>query len=238
MTADAVYGQPAYILRRKPYRETSAIVDVLTRDFGRFSVLAKGITKAKTQTAALLQPFIPVLLSYTGAGELKTLIAVEESTGKVAELQGLALYCGFYTSELVYCLLQTHDPHPGVFDAYHYCLQQLAINLNVDRVLRVFEMELVEQIGYSLQLTYDYKTGLPVTMDKQYTFDIEHGPYENSQGNLSGSTLIALQAKTLTQPQALAEAKALMRMVVDFYVQGRPLKSRQVMNQIMQRTRA
>jgi DNA repair protein RecO (recombination protein O) len=100
MTDNAVYLQPAFILQQRKFRETSLIIDVLTRDFGRISLLAKGVRKAKSKTAGLLQPFIPLTLSYVGKSELKTLTDVE-ITQPFIQLQGLAVYCGFYVNELI-----------------------------------------------------------------------------------------------------------------------------------------
>ena len=112
MTDSAVYLQPAFILQQRKFRETSLIIDVLTRDFGRVSLLAKGVRKAKSKTAGLLQPFIPLTLSYFGKTELKTLTDVE-ITQPFIQLQGLALYCGFYVNELVGCFLHRIRSSPG-----------------------------------------------------------------------------------------------------------------------------
>ena len=94
MTDSVIYLQPGFILQQRKYRETSLIMDVLTRDYGRVSLLAKGVRKAKSKTAGLLQPFIPLTLSYFGRTELKTLTDVE-LTRPFMPLPGLALYCGF-----------------------------------------------------------------------------------------------------------------------------------------------
>lgn len=238
MTVNAIYDQPSFILKSIKYRETSLIIDVLTQDFGRFSLLARGIRKAKSTTAAWLQPFIPLTLSYTGGGELKILTDVN-SLSPPLELKGMALYCGFYVNELVMGLLHQHDSHPEVFIAYQTCLTQLvaARGIKIEAVLRLFELDLIEKIGYGLQLDIDFMTGMPVESAKKYAFNLEYGPYADELGYLSGSTLQALSASALlSKPAALNEAKVLMRMVIDTYLQGRPLKSRQVINQIIKRT--
>jgi DNA repair protein RecO (recombination protein O) len=238
MTTDVIYHQPGFILKHRQYRETSLIIDVLTRDFGRFSLLAQGVRKYKSKTAALLQPFIPLTLSYRGSGELKILTDVN-NTQCALEPQGLALYCGFYINELIICFLHQYDPHPGVFFDYNSCLAQLVkvADADIQAVLRLFELNLIEQIGYGLQLECDFKTGLPVSAEKQYAFDVEQGAYQDEQGFVSGQTLLALAAKTLTNQQAVTEAKHLLRTVIDFYLQGRPLKTRHIINQIIKRSR-
>ncbi|MGZ5031520.1 MAG: DNA repair protein RecO [Methylobacter sp.] len=253
MTESAVYLQPAFILQQRKYRETSLIIDVLTRDFGRISLLARGVRKAKSKTAGMLQPFIPLLVSYLGKAELKTLTEVERLVGSVptsgihsipgdmiqpySEIKGLALYCGFYINELVVCFLHKYDPHPEVFSDYGECLSALAHGANMEAPLRLFELNLLEYSGYGLQLAHD-DNQRPIDPLKKYDFNVGQGPVEAVDGPFSGKTLQALSARELTDPQVLSEAKILMRTVIDVYLQGRQLKSRTVINKIMMHTNA
>lgn len=232
MTANAVYLQPAFILQHRRYRETSLIIDVLTQDYGRVAVLAKGVRKAKSKTAGLLQPFVPLKLSYAGKSELKTLTHAE-IIPPVTILTGLALYCGFYVNELVSRFLHQHDPHPEVFTAYRACLIRLADNLELEAALRVFELELMNYCGYGLQLDYDVYHDQPVEPAKRYHFNAEQGLVAAEQGLFSGMTLQAIKRKDFTHPQVLSEAKLLMRTVIDSHLQGKSLKSRTVINQII-----
>lgn len=264
MTESAVYLQPAFILQYRKYRETSLIIDALTRDFGRISLLAKGVRKAKSKTAGMLQPFIPLLISYFGKAELKTLTDVERRTcsrqvggmrtipgdcragsrptcgihsipGDIiqpfSEIKGLALYCGFYINELIGCFLHKYDPHPEVFDHYRECLSGLAEGSNMEAALRQFELNLMENVGYGLQLEYD-DNEKPIDSSKKYDFNVGQGPVEAVNGRFSGKTLQALSSRELTDPQVLSEAKILMRMSIDVYLQGRQLKSRGVINKV------
>ncbi|WP_040579641.1 DNA repair protein RecO [Methylobacter tundripaludum] len=230
MTESAVYLQPAFILRHRKYRETSLIIDVLTRDFGRISLLAKGVRKAKSKTAGMLQPFIPLLVSYFGKAELKTLTDVE-MIQPFSEIKGLALYCGFYINELVGYFLHKYDPHPEVFGHYGECLSCLSDGPNVEAALRQFELNLMECAGYGLQLEYDDNES-PIESLKKYEFNAGKGAVEVVDGPFSGKTLLALSSGELTDPQVLSEAKTLMRTVIDVYLQGRQLKSRAVINKV------
>jgi DNA repair protein RecO (recombination protein O) len=232
MTDSVVYLQPAFILQQRKYRETSLIMDVLTRDYGRISLLAKGVRKAKSKTAGLLQPFIPLTLSYFGKSELKTLRYVE-LTQPFMPLPGLALYCGFYVNELVMCFLHPHDPHPEVFAHYQHCLSALAKSLKIEAALRIFELDLMDAAGYGLQLEYDVQTEQPLQALANYHFNIEQGPIAAPDGQFSGETLQALKLREFTDLQVLADAKRLMRTVIDVYLQGKPLKSRAVINNII-----
>ena len=220
------------------------IIDALTRDFGRISLLAKGVRKSKSKTAGILQPFIPLVISYVGKAELKTLIDVERRTGSrpvrgihsdiiqpLSELKGLALYCGFYINELVGYFLHKYDPHPDLFGYYSECLSSLADSSNIEAALRLFELNLIECAGYGLQLEYD-SNEKPIEPFKKYDFNVGQGPVEAVNGLFSGKTLLALSSRELTDPQVLSEAKILMRTVIDIYLQGRQLKSRAVISKV------
>ena len=232
MTDSVVYLQPAFILQLRKYRETSLIMDVLTRDFGRISLLAKGVRKAKSKTAGLLQPFIPLTLSYFGRTELKILMDVE-LTRPFMPLPGLALYCGFYVNELVMCFLHPGDPHPEVFAHYEHCLSGLAQGFKIEAALRVFELDLMDAAGYGLQLEYDFHTRQPLQALATYHFNIEQGPIAAPDGPFSGKTLQALKLREFTDIQVLTDAKRLMRTAIAVYLQGKPLKSRAVINNII-----
>ncbi len=231
MTETAVYLQPAFILQQRKYRETSLIIDALTRDFGRISLLAKGVRKAKSKTAGVLQPFIPLTLSYVGKAELKNLADVE-MIQPFSEIKGLALYCGFYINELVGCFLHKYDPHPEVFDYYRECLSALADGSGMEAALRLFELNLLECAGYGLQLEYDDHEK-PIESLKKYDFNVGQGPVAVVDGQITGKTLQALSARELTDPQVLSEAKILMRTVIDVYLQGKQLKSRAVISKVL-----
>ncbi|MBF6648966.1 DNA repair protein RecO [Methylobacter sp. BlB1] len=230
MTEPAVYLQPAFILQHRKYRETSLIIDVLTRDFGRLSLVAKGVKKSKSKTAGTLQPFIPLLISYVGKAELKTLTDVEIALPFV-QLGGLAFYCGFYVNELISRFLHKYDPHPEVFNDYASCLSRLADGDNIEATLRSFELKLMDHVGYGLQLEHDVNGAL-VSPLKHYAFDAQQGAVEAADGRFSGKTLLAIKSKEFDDPHVLSEAKILMRAVIDSHLQGKPLKSRTVINKI------
>ena len=232
MTNSAVFLQPAFILQQRKYRETSFIIDALTRDFGRISLLAKGVRKTKSPTAGLLQPFRPLNVSYFGKAELKTLTNVE-ITKPFEPLQGVALYCGFYVNELITCFLHKYDPHPEVFELYETCLSCLLEPSTIEASLRIFELDLLTAVGYGLQLDYDAHNKTPIRSATNYHYNEEQGPLEAPDGTYSGKTLLALKSRLLNDSHTLHQAKLLMRTVISVYLQGKPLKSRAVINQIM-----
>ncbi len=233
MTDATVTLQPAFVLQQRNYRETSLIIEVLTRDYGRLSVLAKGVRKLKSKTAGLLQPFVPLLISYVGKAELKTLTAVEmaEPCGK---LSGLALYCGFYINELIGCFLHKHDPHPDVFDQYQACVVSLATEAQLEPALRTFELDLLDSVGYGLHSDID--DAHQFSQSQAYVFDAERGLVASAQGPYSVHTLQAIQRRCFNDPKTLSQTKMLMRQVIDTHLQGKRLKSRTVINKLLKQT--
>jgi DNA repair protein RecO (recombination protein O) len=185
----------------------------------------------------LLQPFIPLAISYVGKAELKTLTDVE-IIQPYLELQGTAFYSGFYINELISCFLHKDDPHPEVFNQYCNCLIGLSDQSETEEAtLRRFELELINNAGYGLQLDYDFHSKRPVDRLKKYQFDIERGPIEAENGKFSGASLLAINLREFSDPQVLIEAKRLMRTVIDVYLQGKPLKSRVIMSKLITQTR-
>ena len=221
--------QNGFLLHRRNWRETSLLLDFFTVDYGILRLIAKGALRGRHPSFGVCQPFIPLCLSWTGKAELPVLTSLE-SLGVGFSLQGKALFCGFYLNELLLRLVPPHDPHPKLLASYQESLAGLAGGRRVDALLRFFELALLEEIGYGLTLDEDYETGTQIRADKYYSYHIEKGPTESvpGPGMLRGSTLLALGRQELTCDQALHEAKALLRQVIQHYLGDRPLKSREL----------
>ena len=232
MSNSLVQLQPAFILQHRKYRETSLVLDVLTQDFGIVSILARGVRKPKSKTAGLLLAFTALKLSYVGRNELKILTHVELDI-LTDKLKGISLYCGFYINELIGYLLYKNDPHPEVYAEYKQCLALMTKTQETEQILRFFELNLIEYIGYGFQLTLDIKTDAIVQPVKKYYFYNNLGMVEDKLGYVSGATLLVLEARESLDKQALYEAKKLMRCILDFQLQGKELKSRAVLAKII-----
>ena len=233
MNNSTVYLQPAFILRHKKYRETSVIIDVLTKDFGIVSILARGVRKKKSKIAGLLLAFTALKISYIGKHELKILTQIELDLPTI-QLNGLSLYCGFYVNELIVYFLHKDDPHPEVFNQYLQCLVMLGDSNDIEQTLRFFELNLMETIGYGVQLNRDANNDTEINPTTKYLFRGEKGMVENPDGYICGVTLLAMDAREALDKQALYEAKQLMRRIIDFQLQGKKLKSRAVLAKIIE----
>ena len=235
MSDSTFYSQPGYVLHQQPYRESSLIIDVLTQDFGRVSLLAKGIKKAKSKTSGIVRPFSTLSLSFVGRSALKTLTHVEPLHAATHELTGMALYAGFYINELVCHFLHKDDAHPEVFWDYHRCIAELSKGVCNESALRTFELNLLENIGYGLQLGYDSRHEKAIEADRKYLFNKGEGFVESVDGMFSGTALLAMRKRQFNDLRVLNEAKLLMRRVIDDRLQGKRLKSRSVVNDILKR---
>ncbi|MGM0769229.1 MAG: DNA repair protein RecO [Pseudomonadota bacterium] len=228
--AAAVQQEPAYVLHRRPWRETSLQVEVFSLNGGRLSLIARGANSARSPLKAQLQPFQPLLLDWTGRSELKTLTQTEVRTGPVLRAT-TALYSGLYINELLQRLLPAADPHPSLFAAYIDALAELAATDDVEPVLRRFERSFVDALGYGFAWDRATDTGAEVESGQCYCYDPEQGIVQ-VQGdharlrNLSGETLLALAKGDFESLACRRIAKRVMRVLVDYLLQGKPLHSR------------
>ena len=206
-----VIGCSGFVLLNRAFSETSWIVELFTRDYGRFAVIAKGARRLKSKQRGLLLPFQPLRLSWSGKGELPTLTQVEMDTGRFVgwqqELSGSARLCGFYCNELLASLMQRGDPHPALFDVYDQTITHLtrlsasATKWQESHLLRRFELALIKESGYGVSFTHDAHSQRPFEDDVWYEFVPSKGfvkryqrPNEAADGCFSGRALKDFQS--------------------------------------------
>ena len=229
-TLERVDLEPAFILHARSWRDTSLLVEVFSRDHGRLGMIARGARRPKSRMRGLIQPFVPLLLSWRGRGELATLTGAE-TDGTVLPPAGSAAVVGFYLNELVVRFLHRHDPEPELFDHYRAALDAVARGDDPEPVLRIFEKRLLQAAGYALELEREARSGLAIEPEGRYRYTADAGPepWANGTGSgvcVSGSTLLALARETLAGARALGEAKQLMRSIIDEHCGGRAFASR------------
>jgi len=230
-----VQDQPAYILHHRPFRDTSQILEILSLDYGRLSLMSRGSRAAKSRLKSVLQPFTPLLVNWSGKGEMPTLTGAEPRLVKANYLSGKALPSAFYVNELLIRLLHKHDVHEEVYYLYESIIKLLAENQEIEPVLRLFEKQLLELLGFGLNLLTNATTGKKVLPAVEYAYYLEHGPVELATVHdelyitrLSGQSLIDLDSNTLNSEQSLKDAKRLMRAILNYYLEGKPIKSREL----------
>jgi DNA repair protein RecO (recombination protein O) len=229
-----VNAEPAYILHKRPYRESSQILEVFSRHHGRLSLMSRGSRAPRSRTSGLLQPFRPLLLGWSGRGEMPSLRGVDTADARPPQLQGKALMSAMYLNELLVLLLHRNDVHESLFGDYHETLYALQRGSRLEVILRAFEKDLLEQIGFGLNLIHDADTGEPLRADHIYAYHFEHGPVQSRQGQtgphpvLSGSSLLEFNDDKLESDRSIAEIKKLMRYLINGHLGSRKLKSREL----------
>lgn len=229
--------QQAYVLHSYPYLETSLIVEIFTRERGRVALVARGARRPRSATRGTLLAFQPLLLTWSGKNELRTLNRAEWQGGGHAPLRGLALICGFYLNELLLKLLPRDDPHEGLFGAYRQTLAELAVSADHAAVLRRFEKNLLSELGYGLMLERDADTGAPIAAEKRYVYVAERGPLPGGGGaqagvELDGQTLLDMQRDNYASTATQQQSKALMRAMINHCLGNKTLHTRQLLRDL------
>jgi DNA repair protein RecO (recombination protein O) len=237
--------RPAFVLHSYPYSETSLLIEVFTRDHGRVPLIAKGAKRPHSSWRGVLLAFQPLLLSWSGRGDVKTLTGAEWQGG-LPMLGGRALACGFYCNELLLKLLAREDPHPNLFDSYRNVLEGLADSTpDHAACLRRFELRLLSELGYGLSLTHEADGQRAVQRSGRYHYVFERGPmpygaqgdrgYEEMRDHypeVSGHTLLSMAEETFDDVGVRAEAKTLFRALINRMLDCQPLHSRQLLRDL------
>jgi len=230
-----------YVLHSYAYKETSLIVEVFSRRWGRIGLLARGARRPRSAMRGLLLGFHPLRLSWSGSAELATLTAAEWAGGRPA-LAGIALMCGFYLNELLLRLVPREDPHELLFDAYEAGLVRLGEGRAPASVLRTFERRLLAELGYAPLLEREADSGLPVDPARRYRYEPELGPVplNGDAGRsqpagvvvVSGQTLLDVAHDDYGRSQTREEARALMRTLIAERLPGQLLHTRNVLREL------
>ncbi len=226
-----------YILHVRPFKDSSVIIDCLSSEHGLVSLIAKGAKRPRSRLVGKIQPFILLTLSWVGRSDLKTLTDLETQNLSPV-LTGHKILLGFYLNELILRLLQKMDPHPKLFMDYSQTLEALALAEESNReqtLLRYFEIKLLAELGYGLDLHTDGLSHEAILPELLYAYDPALGLFE-AQGIaksrhamvISGGTLIALREGQILNEHALREAKVLMRFVLNHHLGDKPLQSRKL----------
>lgn len=226
-----------FVLHRWPYKETSLLVEAFTREDGRVAMVARGAKRPRSELHGVLQAFQPVAFSWYGSGELKTLVRAEWRGG-LALLSGAALLCGFYLNELLIKLLPREDPHPRLFDAYRGALGSLTQGDAQAPVLRRFEVGLLAELGYALELAVEADSGAAIDPGARYHYAFDKGAQRRPPPPgvrwplVRGATLVALASGRFDDAGTAVEAKRLMREVIDHHLESRTIMSRKVVRDL------
>ena len=220
----------AFVLHSHPFRETSLLLDVYSREHGRLAIVARGARRPRSALRGVLMSFQPLRLSWFGKGEVRTLHDAQWQGGQ-PYLQGTALMCGFYLNELLINLLARDDAHEQLFDYYRATLYRLAHETDHAATLRCFEKHLLQELGYALELETEAGSGVPVRPEASYRYVVEHGALEGDTQMgfpVMGSTLLAMAKDDYSDAAIAQQSKQLMRMLLGHHLGGKKLHTREL----------
>lgn len=229
-------NEPAFVLHSYPFRETSLILDVFSRRHGRMAMVARGARRPRSSLRGVLMNFQPLLLSWFGKGEVRTLHSAEWQGGQ-PYLQGTALMCGFYLNELLLNLLARDDPHEQLFDYYRATLYRLAHEADHAATLRCFEKHLLQELGYALVLDREAGSDKAIQAELCYRYAVERGALpDGGDGSTGfpvlGKTLLDMAADEYADPATAQQSKQLMRMLLNHHLGGKILHTRELIKEL------
>jgi DNA repair protein RecO (recombination protein O) len=231
-----IQDEPAFVLHSYPFRETSLVLEVFSRQHGRVPLVARGARRPRSALRGLLMGFQPLSLSWFGKHELRTLHAAEWQGGQ-PQLQGTALLCGFYLNELLLNLMARDDPHEILFDYYQQTLLRLAQEVDHAFTLRCFEKHMLQELGYALRLETEANSGKAIVPDLNYRYILELGAIaetsDSAQGMpVLGKTLLDMAADDYRDVNSARQSKLLMRMLLDHHLAGKTMHTRELMRDL------
>ena len=227
-------NQAAYVLHTYPFKETSLVVELFAHGFGRVATTAKGARRPRSAMRGMLQSFQPLIATWSGKLELKTLHSLDWGGGLLL-LKGEALMCGFYLNELLLRLLPREDPHEALFEYYSLTLKTLTTSQDLATTLRRFELKLLQELGYAIPLSMD-ESDTSINEAQIYLYEAEYGATKvdginrNRNGvQLIGKTLIDMANDDYSNAQTQQQSKQLMRYLLTHYLGDKPLHTRQLL---------
>ena len=232
-----IEGEPAYLIHQRPYSETSQIINLFSRHYGRVDAIAKGSKRPKSKFKSFLQPFSPILDSWSGRSQLKTLRSVDISSGKQSNVSKKHLMSAFYLNELILSFLTTADPYPDLFDAYSLAINNLSNADSSEIILREFEIQLLTEIGYAINFQTEAMSSKKIEPNLSYRFIAEEGFVSSVTSSardtlIKGSVIQSIDRKDFSQPQTMRAAKRIIRESVKYHLSGKELNTKKVVKSL------
>jgi len=234
-----IYLQPAYILHKQPFRNTSFLIDFFCLEYGRVRAVVRGARREKSRYRSLLELFHPLLVSFSGRGELKTVTSVESSVSAI-NLVGDRLFSGLYLNELITRMLLANVEQRQLFQQYQQTLLGLQGDDDVNMLLRRFELTLLEELGYGINLQQDCRQQLSIKPDGHYLFIPDLGVEEISVNEVRetamneflGQHLIDLARLEFTDIHSIKAGRRLLRLAIGSHLGDKPLYSRSLFSRL------
>jgi len=237
MANQIIENEPAYLMHQRPFSESSQIINLFSRHFGRVDVIAKGSKRPKSKFKSFLQPFLPILVSWSGRSQLKTLRSIDLNIKQKTTLPNKQLMSAFYLNELILSLLTTTDPYPELFDCYALTIDKLSDIDSSEAVLRTFEINLLSQIGYAINFQTEAMSSNEIEAEQVYRFVVEEGFIRSNTKTphhslIKGSIIKAIEKGDYSTSQILKAAKRITRESIKYHLSGKELNTKKVFRSI------
>ncbi len=223
-------GQVGWVLHRRPWRESSLLVEFFSQQQGRVGLVARAARSARSPWRGTLEPFCPLVASWTRRGEMGTLTDIEATSNRHS-LSGRALWCGLYANELIMKLIARDDPAHEVFEAYGDLLSSLCSGASKANAVRRFELQMLAGIGVAPDLERDAAAGEPIQSGNLYHLDPEAGFIPTGRRGtavFAGEVILALASGQLDEPVIARAGRKLMRQLINHQLAGRRLETRRL----------
>ncbi len=232
-----IEGEPAYLIHQRPYSETSQIINLFSRHYGRVDLIAKGSKRPKSKFKSFLQPFSPILVSWSGRSQLKTLRSVDISTSKKTNISRKHLMSASYLNELILNFLTIADPYPDLFDAYSLSIENLSSADSSESILREFEINLLTEIGYAINFRTEAMSLKKIKPSLSYRFIAEEGFVSSVTSSardalIKGSVIQSIDQRDFSKPETLRIAKRIAREAIKYHLSGKELNTKKVVKSL------
>ena len=230
---DKIYLEPAFVLHSRPYQETSLIIDFFTKSYGRLNAIAKGAKRPKSPLRSVLTPACKLVVSMTGKSELKNLSSVE-IVDHFNLRDGISLNSIIYINELISKATEKEDPHENIFLEYEILLRNLNDSKGseqLEKSLRNFELNLLQEMGYGIDLTREAESNMRIDSDTRYRFDPDKGfssinENDSTQISFLGQDVLDFSQGQFEKKTTRDASKIIMRLALDYHLGNKTLNIR------------
>ena len=231
-----IENEPVFIIHQRPYSETSQILNLFSRNHGRVDVIAKGSKRPKSKFRSFMQPFMPLNASWSGRSQLKTLRNIEAAQHHKSLIHADDFLFALYMNELILHFLSNADPYPDLFEIYHDALRQFSISDQHEPLLRMFEIKLLEEIGYAINFETEALSSKSININEYYRYEPEQGFHLLSQDSqikkYSGVHIKNIKEMDFSEDDTLIAAKKLTRETIQFHLGGKELMTKKMYKSI------
>jgi len=231
-----IENEPVFIIHQRPYSETSQILNLFSKNHGRVDVIAKGSKRPKSKFRSFMQPFMLLNASWSGRSQLKTLRNVEAFKDHKSLIDSDHFLSALYMNELILNFLSNADPYPDLFEIYYEVLTQLNSSDQHESMLRIFEIRLLEEIGYAINFETEALSSKSIDTNQYYRYEPEQGfhllPKDSQMKKYSGVQIKSIKEMDFSEYDTLIAAKKLTRQTIHFHLDGKELMTKKMYKSI------